>query len=51
MHVSSELIVQIKQKGVYRVEYLLPRNFLSGMLDTGPLEKKIQALSPNWTWI
>jgi len=27
---SSELMVQIKQKGVYGVETLLPRNFLGG---------------------
>ena len=34
MHVSSELMVQIKQKGVYGVETLLPRSFLGGILYT-----------------
>ena len=31
MHFSSELIVQIKQKGVYGVENPLPRSFLGGI--------------------
>jgi len=30
MHVSSELMVQIKQKGVHRIETPLPRSFLGG---------------------
>jgi len=30
IHVSSELMVQIKQKGVYGVENPLPRSFLGG---------------------
>jgi len=30
MHVSSELMVQIKQKGIYGVENPLPRSFLGG---------------------
>ena len=31
MHVSSELIVQIKQKGVYGIETPLPRSFSGGL--------------------
>jgi len=32
MHVSSELMIQIRQKGVYGVENPLPRSFLGGLL-------------------
>jgi len=34
MHVSSELMVQINQKGVYGVDNPLPRSF-SGSIDEG----------------
>ena len=49
MHVSSDLMVQIKQKGVYGVETPLPRRFLGGLVVVWPVKYAAMYLNEGHT--